>query len=125
MTTRQYQSVRRARRARRLTSTQRANRSALASMACGLALTVAAFGILAAADHEARQRALPPVLDRADTSCTTDSECQALDGDTVLIGIGCGPEKVVSYAREEDEFGFASCDVIEARRVVGSFKRGA
>lgn len=65
----------------------------------------------------------PPILDRADTRCTTDTECEALDHPLVLIGYGCGPEKVTSYALEEDEFLFPYCDIIEPRRVIGNFKR--
>lgn len=68
-----------------------------------------------------RMPAETPSINRGDITCSTDSECHALDHHRVLIGIGCGPDKVTSYALEEDEFGFDHCDVIEARRVVGEW----
>ncbi|RYE79073.1 MAG: hypothetical protein EOP19_20660 [Hyphomicrobiales bacterium] len=75
--------------------------------------------LLACAGASATAPRMADAVDRTLTECTTDSECDALDADTVLIGIECGPDKVTSYAAEEDLFRFDHCDVIERRRVVG------
>jgi NAD(P)H-hydrate repair Nnr-like enzyme with NAD(P)H-hydrate dehydratase domain len=99
--------------------------TAMPSIVTGVGLTAAAFAAVAALNNTQPTEALPPIIDRGEAGCITDSECFALEHDRVLIGFGCGPEKVTTYAVEEDEFRFDSCDVIEPRRVVGSFKRGA
>lgn len=56
----------------------------------------------------ASQAAATPV----ESPCTTDTECEAA-GLFIVIGTGCGPDKVIAAAFEEDEIGFAHCDAIE------------
>jgi hypothetical protein len=79
--------------------------------------------VLACAGACAPQPVAAPVVDRGRISCATDAECHTLDYDRVLIGIGCGPEKVTTYALEEDKMGPGwTCDTIERRRVVGQWR---
>lgn len=77
---------------------------------CGLAVALGAYTALwLPAELEARHGLSPDAA-----ACVTDAECEALE--LVLVGTGCGPERLTLVAREEDEFG-TDCRSIDAHYV--------
>ena len=90
-------------------------------------LVLAAVAALGLAGCGAREYAGAdmPVLDRSHMTCDTDAECEALDGDTVLLATGCGPDKITTVGREEDELAGVApgerCREIIRVRVVGNW----